>query len=252
MRLIIAKDYRDMSRKAANIISAQVIIQPDSVLGLATGATPLGLYGQLAEWYQKGDVDFSACTTINLDEYCGLPPEDKRSYHYYMQSNLFDKTNFDPGRVHIPNGASGDDAAECARYSRIIEEAGPIDIQLLGIGRNAHIGFNEPGGSFSGSTHVVTLSQSTIEANSKYFESGEKVPGKAISVGMRDIMRAKKIVLIASGEDKADAIYRSFFGPVTPQTPASILQLHPDVTVIADEAAMSLAEKNCSDEARCA
>jgi len=243
MRLIVAKDYRDMSRKAANIISAQVIIQPNSVLGLATGATPLGLYDQLTKWYQKGDVDFSECTTINLDEYCGLPPEDKRSYHYYMQSNLFNKTNFAPDRVHIPNGASGDDAAECERYSRIIEEAGRIDIQLLGIGRNAHIGFNEPGSSFSRGTHVVTLSQSTIEANSRFFESDTKVPNKAISVGMQDIMRAKKILLIASGEDKADAIYRSFFGPVTPETPASILQLHPDVIVIVDEAAISTVEK---------
>ncbi|WP_455582799.1 glucosamine-6-phosphate deaminase [Dysosmobacter sp.] len=239
MKIIYAKDYGDMSRKAANIISAQVILKPESVLGLATGSSPLGIYRQLILWYEKGDLDFSAARSVNLDEYWGLPADNEQSYHYFMHHHFFDHINIDPARIHIPNGMAPDAAAECARYDRLITEYGGIDLQLLGIGRNAHIGFNEPDDHFSKNTHQVTLTQSTIAANTRFFEREEDVPHQAISMGMQAITQARKILLVASGEDKAQALYASCFGPVTPQVPASILQLHQDVTIIADEAALS-------------
>lgn len=239
MKFIRAKNYSDMSRKAANIISAQVIIQPESVLGLATGSSPLGIYRQLIRWYEKGDLDFAEVTTVNLDEYCGLPPDREQSYYYFMHHNFFNHINAAPGRIYIPDAMAADSAAECARYDRVISETGGIDLQLLGIGHNAHIGFNEPDSFFSRGTHRVTLTESTIAANTRFFASEEDVPRQAYSVGMQAIMQARKILLVASGEDKADALRAGFFGPVTPEVPASILQLHPDVIVIADEAAVS-------------
>ena len=239
MRIIHAKDYNDMSRKAANIISAQVILKPESVLGLATGSSPLGVYRQLIQWYEKGDLDFSAATSVNLDEYCGLPISNDQSYHAFMHQNFFDYINISPKRINLPDGMAQDAAAECARYDRLIQDLGGIDLQLLGIGRNAHIGFNEPDEFFSKNTHQVKLTESTIAANTRFFDRPEDVPRMAISMGMQAITQAKKILLIASGADKADAIRDSFFGPVTPRVPASILQLHQDVTVIADEEALS-------------
>ena len=240
MRLIRAKDYQDMSRKAANIISAQVILRPESVLGLATGSTPIGIYRQLIDWYRKGDVDFSRMVSINLDEYCGLTPEDPQSYCHFMHEQFFDQINMAPDRIFLPDGTQKDSAAECARYDRVITEHGGIDLQLLGIGRNAHIGFNEPDVCFSRGTHQVTLTGSTIAANTRFFEREELVPRQAYSVGMQAIMQAKKILLVVSGPEKAEALWQSFFGPVTPQVPASILQLHQDVTVIADAEALAL------------
>ena len=240
MRLIRAKDYQDMSRKAANIISAQVILKPESVLGLATGSTPIGIYRQLIDWYKKGDVDFSRMVTVNLDEYCGLAPEDPQSYCHFMHEQFFDHINIAPDRIFLPDGTQENSMAECARYDGVIAEHGGIDLQLLGIGRNAHIGFNEPDTFFSRGTHQVTLSESTIAANTRFFESERQVPRQAYSVGMQAIMQARKILLVASGPDKAEALQQSFFGPVTPQVPASILQLHQDVTVIADADALAL------------
>ena len=239
MRLIRAKNYDDMSLKAANIIAAQVSLNPKSVLGLATGSTPIGTYRHLVEWYQKGELDFGKAVSINLDEYCGLSGDHPRSYHRFMRENLFDHINIPADRSFLPDGTQTDSALECARYDRIIEEHNGIDLQLLGIGRNAHIGFNEPDSCFACGTHQVTLTESTIAANTRFFENEAQVPQQAYSMGMQAIMQAKRVLLIASGADKAEAIRNSFFGPVTPQVPASILQLHRDVIVIADEAALA-------------
>ena len=240
MRIYQAENYKAMSRRAANIISAQVIYKPNCVLGLATGGTPVGLYQQLVEWYKKGDLSFAETRSVNLDEYLGLSPHHEQSYRYFMDTNLFDHINIDPRRVYLPDGMQTNSTLECARYDRVIADNGGIDLQLLGIGRNAHIGFNEPDDHFSKGTHQVALTESTIQANTRFFQSADEVPKLAYSVGMQAIMQARKILLVACGEDKAEALQRSFFGPVTPQIPASILQLHQDVTVIADTAALSL------------
>lgn len=240
MRLIFAKDYQDMSRKAANIISAQLILRPESVLGLATGSTPIGIYRQLITWYEKGDVDFSRAISINLDEYCGLTAQDPQSYSYFMHENFFNHINIDPARVFLPDGTQKDSLLECARYDKVIADHGGIDLQLLGIGHNAHIGFNEPDDHFSKGTHQVALTESTIRANTRFFQNEDEVPKLAYTVGMQAIMQARQILLVASGADKAEALKNSFFGPVTPHVSASILQLHQNVTVIADAAALSL------------
>ena len=239
MRIYEAKDYQEMSRKAANILAAQVILKPDCVLGLATGSSPIGTYDQLVEGYEKGDLDFSEVKTVNLDEYIGLDHENDQSYYYFMHQHLFDRINIDPANTNVPNGMAEDIAAECERYEELIRSLGGVDIQLLGIGRNGHIGFNEPDSSFAKETHCVDLTESTIEANKRFFASADDVPRQAVSMGSGTIMKAKKILLIACGEDKADAVAKSFFGPVTPEVPASILQLHSDVVVIADTAALS-------------
>ena len=263
MKIYKAKDYADMSRKAANIISAQIIMKPECVLGLATGSTPVGLYKQLVEWYKKGDLDFSAVKTVNLDEYKGLSQDNDQSYYYFMHKNLFDNVNISVENTHIPNGMEQDSEKECNRYSELIKSLGGIDLQLLGIGHNGHIGFNEPSDSFEKQVHCVDLTESTIEANKRFFESAEDVPRQAYTMGIKTIMQAKKILVIASGEDKAytmgiktimsahrilvvvsgsdkaEAVKNAFFGPVTPAVPGSILQLHNDVTLVADEAALS-------------
>ena len=239
MKIIRTKDYADMSRKAANIISAQVIMKPDCVLGLATGGTPVGTYEKLVERYNEGDLDFSEVTSVNLDEYRGLPKEHPESYWSFMHRNLFDHVNIRPEAINLPDGTNMDADAECARYDAVIHNVGGVDLQLLGIGRNAHIGFNEPDSCFACGTHQVTLTESTIAANTRFFENEAQVPRQAYSMGMQAIMQAKRVLLIASGADKAEAIRNSFFGPVTPQVPASILQLHRDVIVIADEAALA-------------
>ena len=225
MIIYVGKDYQDVSRKAANIMSAQIIMKPNAVLGLATGSTPVGLYKQLIEWYNKGDLDFSQITSVNLDEYKGLSGDNDQSYRYFMNTNLFDHVNIDKA---------------CADYNEIIRSVGGIDIQLLGIGGNGHIGFNEPGEAFEKETHCVELTESTIKANARFFESMDEVPKQAYTMGIKSIMAAKKILLVATGSAKADALYKSLYGPITPNVPASILQLHQDVTVVADEDALSL------------
>lgn len=232
MRYFETENYYQMSRKAANIISAQVICKPDSVLGLATGSTPIGTYDQLVEWYEKGDLDFSAVTSINLDEYLGLDGSDPQSYRYFMNKNLFDRINIDKSRTFVPNGVAGDVDAECAEYDARIKELGGIDLQLLGIGSDGHIGFNEPDDCFVKSTHIVELDPTTIKANARFFNDISEVPTHAVTMGMVSIMQAKKILLIAAGENKREILGKAFSGPVTPKIPASILQLHPDITVI--------------------
>ena len=238
MKIYKAKDYKDMSRKAANIISAQVIMKPNCVLGLATGSTPIGTYDQLVEWYNKGDLDFSEVTTVNLDEYKGLPRTNDQSYYYFMHQHLFDRVNIDPERTNVPNGMELDAEKECGRYEELIRSLGGVDLQLLGLGHNGHIGFNEPGEAFEKETHCVDLTESTIEANKRFFASADDVPKQAYTMGIKTIMQAKKILIVVNGENKADIVERAFFGPVTPEVPASILQLHNDVTLVGDEAAL--------------
>ena len=239
LKIVSARDYDDMSRKAANIISAQVILKPDTVLGLATGSTPIGAYHQLIDWYKKGDVDFSQVRTYNLDEYRGLSHDDPQSYHYFMRDNFFDHINIDLNNTHVPDGANPDAEAACAEYDKMVADAGYPDLQLLGIGNNGHIGFNEPDNCFAKGTHCVELTESTIEANKRFFASADDVPRQAYTMGVQTIMLARRIVLVVSGENKAETVREAFFGPVTPQVPASILQLHTDVSIVADEAALS-------------
>ena len=241
MRLIRAKNYDDMSLKAANIIAAQVSLNPKSVLGLATGSTPIGTYRHLVEWYQKGELDFGKAVSINLDEYCGLSGEHPQSYRRFMRENLFNHINIPADRSFLPDGTQTDSALECARYDRIIEEHNGIDLQLLGIGRNAHIGFNEPHDAFDLGTHCVDLAQETIEANKRFFDGNvDLVPKQAYTMGIRTIMQARKVLMVVNGAGKAEIVKKAFFGPVTPEVPASILQLHPDFILVADEEALSL------------
>lgn len=242
MKIYKAKDYKDMSRKAANIISAQVIMKPNCVLGLATGSTPIGTYDQLVEWYNKGDLDFSEVTTVNLDEYKGLPRTNDQSYYYFMHQHLFDRVNIDPERTNVPNGMEPDAEKECGRYEELIRSLGGVDLQLLGLGHNGHIGFNEPGEAFEKETHCVDLTESTIEAKKRFFASADDVPKQAYTMGIKTIMQAKKILIVVNGENKADIVERAFFGPVTPEVPASILQLHNDVTLVGDEEALAKIE----------
>ena len=232
MRVIETKSYAELSRKAANLISAQVLSKPDSVLGLATGSTPIGTYKQLIEWYEKGDLDFSEVKSINLDEYVGLTGDHDQSYRYFMNTNLFNHVNIDKAKTNVPSGVAEDLEAECARYDALIESMGGIDLQLLGIGHNGHIGFNEPADSFVVPTHVVELGETTINANARFFSSADEVPKKAVTMGIKAIMQAKKVLLIANGPDKKAIVEKALYGPVTPEVPASILQLHPDLTVV--------------------
>ena len=239
MQIYRAKDYEDMSKKAANIIASQIVLKPDCVLGLATGSTPIGAYKNLVEKYEQGDLDFSQVTTVNLDEYKGLPRENDQSYYYFMHDNLFDHVNVKPENTHLPDGTKEDSDEECARYEELIRTLGGQDLQLLGLGHNGHIGFNEPDAIFEKATHCVDLQESTIEANKRFFASADDVPKQAYTMGIGTIMQAKKILVVVSGEDKADTVAKAFFGPVTPEVPASILQFHKDVILMADEAALS-------------
>ncbi len=240
MKIYAAKDYSDLSRKAANLISAQIIMKPDAVLGLATGSTPVGAYKQLIAWYEEGDLDFSRIRSVNLDEYKGLSGEHDQSYRYFMNHNLFNHVNIRKEDTNVPNGLAEDAEAECVRYNGVIAAMGGIDLQLLGIGGNGHIGFNEPSSVFEKGTHVVTLTEETRQSNARFFASIDEVPTHALTMGVGNIMSARKILLLASGEAKAKAVYDSCFGSVTPNVPASVLQLHSDVVVIADEAALTL------------
>jgi glucosamine-6-phosphate deaminase len=239
MRIIRVRDYADLSRRAADILAEAVLSNPGCVLGLATGETPLGVYGNLAEKFEKGDVDFSRVRTVNLDEYRGVSAKSDQSYRYYMDTNFFGRINIKPENTHVPDGLAEDPLSECAAYDALIDGFGGIDVQLLGIGNNGHIGFNEPGGVFVRDTHVVDLSESTIAANSRFFSRAEDVPIQAYTMGIGPIMRARRILMIVSGTHKADIVKRAFYGDIAPDVPASILQLHCDVTLVGDEAALS-------------
>lgn len=242
MNFIKARDYKELSKKAAGIISAQLILNPDSVLGLATGSSPIGLYKELIEKNTVGEVDFSHAKTVNLDEYVGLAPTHDQSYYFFMHDMLFNHVNVREENINLPNGNADDLAAECQRYDELIKSYGGIDLQLLGMGNNGHIAFNEPDDKFSKGTTIVKLTEDTINANARFFGGDvSKVPNTAISMGIKSIMQAKKILIIISGKNKAQTLYDAFFGDITPKVPASILQLHPDVTVVADEEALSIA-----------
>ena len=241
MRVIKTKDYADMSRKAANIISAQVILKPDCVLGLATGSTPIGTYDQLVDRYENGDLDFSRVNSVNLDEYRGLDKDNDQSYRYFMNHHLFDHVDIDKARTHVPEPFGADLAEAGEAYEAAIDQAGGVDLQLLGLGHNGHIGFNEPCDFFPTKTHGVVLTPMTREANSRLFAGGiDEVPTEALTMGIGTIMAARSVLLVVSGEGKATILRDVLQGPVTPQVPASILQFHPSVTVVADEAAASL------------
>ncbi len=240
MKVYIGKNYDEMSRIAANVLSAQVTMKPDCVLGLATGSTPIGTYKVLIDRCAKGDLDFSQVKSINLDEYVGLSGEHDQSYRYFMNHNLFDHINIDKANTNVPNGLAEDVDAECERYNEVINTLGPIDIQVLGMGHNGHIGFNEPSDIFELETHKVDLAQTTIDANARFFASADEVPRQALTMGIKTIMQAKKVLVVVSGKDKAEIVKKAFTGPVTPQVPASILQMHADVILVADEAAASL------------
>ena len=239
MRIYQEADYAAMSRRAANLIAAEVIRKPNCVLGLATGSTPVGAYKQLAVWNQQGDLSFKEVQSVNLDEYKGLAPSHDQSYRYFMQTNLFDHIDIDIAKTHVPDGLAADADTECARYDELVRSLGYADLQLLGLGRNGHIGFNEPCDHFPVATHLVDLTQSTIEANARFFASADDVPKQALTMGIGTIMHARSILVVASGADKAEAVAKTVAGPVTPNVPASILQLHPNVTIIGDEAALS-------------
>ena len=235
MKFITVKSYEELSHKAAEIIAAQVIVKPDCVLGLATGSSPVGAYKELIAKCEKGDLDFSKVTSVNLDEYVGLTGDNDQSYRYFMNDNLFDQVNIDKEKTFVPNGCAEDYDKECEAYDNRVKELGGIDLQLLGIGLDGHIGFNEPDEYFVGPTHVVDLDESTIVANARFFASEADVPRKAVTMGMMSIMQAKKVLLVANGAAKKEIVEKAFFGPITPLVPASILQLHPDLTVIYSE-----------------
>ena len=238
MKVYIAADYNDMSKKAAALVADQVNTKQNSLLGLPTGSTPIGLYEKLADFYKQGKIDFSQVKSVNLDEYWGLGQADEQSYAYFMKQHLFDKVNILPGNTYIQNGQAPDGTEECLNYDYILRQLGRVDLQILGIGTNGHIGFNEPSTVFKKTTHIVDLSTDTIQANARNFADPLDVPRQSITMGIGTIMSAQRILLLASGTDKAKALSEAFFGDITPELPASILQVHPDVTVIADRAAL--------------
>lgn len=235
MKYITVNTYEELSNKAADLIAAQILVKPNCVLGLATGSSPVGTYKRLIADNQAGKIDFSTVTSVNLDEYVGLDGSNDQSYRYFMNHNLFDHVNIDKNKTFVPSGKAADLKAEGEAYDAMIKELGGIDLQLLGIGLDGHIGFNEPDAYFTAATHQVTLDESTIKANARFFASEDEVPTTAITMGMLSIMQAKKVLLIANGAAKKAILEKAFFGPIDPQVPASILQLHPDVTVIYSE-----------------
>ena len=237
MEFHVYKTAQEACDAAAMIFAAQILRKSDSVLGLATGSTPIPCYEKLAQWYEQGMIDFSKIVTFNLDEYVGIDYKNPLSYHAFMDENLFSKVNVNKDNVHLPSGDTDEDGKA---YDAAIKAAGGVDIQLLGIGRNGHIGFNEPDDVFTYGTHIVTLAEDTIDANARFFDSADEVPRKAISMGVGNIMDARCVVLIATGKGKAEAVYKTICGPVTPEVPASILQLHPCCVILADEEAASL------------
>ena len=236
--------YEEISRSAAAIISAKILLYPYCVLGLATGSSPEGLYQNLIRQYENKELDFSRVTSVNLDEYKGLAPDHEQSYRRFMNDHLFDHVNIDKARTFVPDGLNEDSEKACLEYDQLIARTGGVDLQLLGIGNNGHIGFNEPADAFACGTHCVELTQSTIDANKRFFASEDLVPRYAYTMGIRNIMEAKKILLIASGKAKAEALKAALDGLVTPKVPASVLQLHRDVVVVADEDALGLVDRS--------
>lgn len=243
MKLIVVNNYEELSKVAAKEFSKVIKEKENAVLGLATGGTPVGMYKELIKMYEKKELNFSKITTVNLDEYIGLNPEHNQSYRYFMNNNLFNHINIDKSNTFVPNGLAEDLEAQCKEYDQKISELGGIDIQLLGVGNNGHIAFNEPNNELSSGTHIISLTDNTIEANARFFDNIDDVPRKAITMGVGGIMKAKKIILIASGESKAEAIKGIFSGKITTANPATMLQMHRDVTVIVDEAAAKLINK---------
>ena len=239
LKIYMTDTYEAMSQKAAGIVAANIVLKPNCVLGLATGSSPIGLYRELITKCRSGEVDFSHVKSVNLDEYVGMAPENPQSYHRYMQENLFNHVNIDPANTHIPDGLAENLVDECNRYDRVIYSLGRIDVQVLGIGHNGHIGFNEPAEEFPVNTYVVNLQEGTRQANSRFFASEDEVPRQAVTMGLRSIMQAQQILLVVSGESKAEIVRDAFMGPVTPRLPASILQMHPCVTLVGDQAALS-------------
>lgn len=239
MKIYKEKDYDAVSLVAAQLVANQIKEKEDSILGLATGSSPVGMYKELVDMYNAGEISFKKIRTVNLDEYAGLADDDVNSYHYFMNQHLFSKVDINPANTHLPNGIATDPDAECASYEAMVQSLGGVDLQVLGLGENGHIGFNEPGTPFTMETHLVDLTESTIRANSRLFEKIEDVPRQAYSMGIKTIMSAKRILLIVTGTAKADALAKVLTGPVTEAVPGSVLQTHPDVTVICDEAAAS-------------
>lgn len=244
MRLLVEENYEELSRVCAEKIVEVVRNKPDAILGLATGSTPEGVYKYLIKYYEEGLVDFSKVTTFNLDEYVGLPANDPNSYRYYMNDKLFKHINVKPENIHIPNGTSDNYEEECREYDKLIEDMGGIDLQLLGIGNNGHIGFNEPSSFLYRGTHITDLTEETIKANSRFFEDEKDVPRKAITMGIGNILHAKSIILIANGYAKSDIIADIIEGNITTTIPASVLHLHSNVLVITDEQAASKLNKS--------
>lgn len=240
MRIIIVDNYEELSIKAAAMVISQVILKPDCILGLAAGDTPLGMYKELIKIHENKEVDFSDVTTFNLDEYCKINRKNSQSYHYYMHQNFFKYVNIKKKNIFIPNGMAKDILEACRNYEQQIKNKGGVDLQILGIGANGHIGFNEPDIDFEAETHLVKLKKMTIEANSRFFSSKNEVPTSAISMGIKTILQSKMLVLMANGEIKADAILKTVKGKICPQVPASIIQLHPNATLIIEKNAAGL------------
>lgn len=240
MKIIVTKNYKEMSTAAGEILERVINEKPDCVLGLATGSTPEGLYDYLTQKYDEGKLDFSKVSSVNLDEYYPISPDNDQSYRYFMNKNLFDRVNIDKNRTFVPNGEAKDVEAACAAHESKIDELGGIDIQILGIGRNGHIGFNEPGAELFKYTHLTELTSDTINANARFFSSEDEVPKHALTMGVASVFKARKILLLASGKGKAEAIARLIKGGISTDCPASLLSLHPDVTLICDEDAYSL------------
>lgn len=240
MRVIVTNSYEEMSASAARIVAGQIYLKPNSILGLATGSTPEGMYNELIRVHKEVGLDFSQVISFNLDEYIGIKDSDPNSYHYFMNNKFFKHINIKKENIFIPNGNMQNIEQECKKYDALIEQKGGIDLQILGIGNNAHIGFNEPDVKFEAITHKVKLDEETIAANARFFASKDEVPQYAISMGIKTIMRSRRVILLANGKNKAQAIYNALYGPIRPATPASILQLHQDVTVILDKQAATL------------
>lgn len=239
MRVIVCNDYEEMSKKAAKLVASQITLKPDCVLGLATGSTPIGLYDNLAEMNKRGEIDFSEVTSFNLDEYYPISPDNEQSYRYFMNKHLFDKVNIDKSRTHVPNGQTDDPVAECEHYEEMINASGGIDLQILGIGQNGHIGFNEPDTNLNTATHLTGLTESTIEANSRFFESRDDVPTKALTMGIASILKSRKIILLASGRTKFKVVRELMNDGINTNVPATMLKVHPDVVLICDKEAYS-------------
>ncbi len=240
MQVIKTKDYQELSKVAADILAAQVRLKPNSVLGLATGSTPIGLYRELIRKCHEEKLDFSQVSTYNLDEYVGLTPDNDQSYRYFMNQQLFNHINIEMENTHLLSGVANDLNAEAKAYDAAIDAAGGLDLQLLGMGNNGHIGFNEPADHFTDGTNVIDLAESTIQANSRFFRNISEVPRQAITLGYRHIMQAKTVLMVVSGKAKAETLAKVIGGEITPQVPASILRLHPHAIVVADEEALSL------------